>query len=624
MRKILYTIALISILMGCSFYALAVGAYPKPITYTQPDGTTVTVMLHGDEFLHWATVGGRLVQRADDGFVYYASFESDGTITRSSVKAGTGMMVMSSSSSTVTPPPAAINRALAKREMMVKRIRSMVASAASSGGASKTSPLVTGEKHFLVILAQTSDVLFTIDGVKTAFTNLLNQSGYSANGGTGSAKDYFMNNSTDYSADTPTPLFTPVFDVIGPVTVSNTMAYYGANDAVGNDLHPDEFVADACIAADADVDFSQYDYDNNGRVDNVFVYYAGHNEAEYGGDDTIWPHRWSLYYQDVTLDGKRVWDYACTSEYQGASGTDMCGIGTFCHEFSHVLGLPDFYDIDYDTNGSGNGLGPFSLMSSGNYNNDGKTPPYFSSMERKLLGWMGEATEITAASAISLSSVKNNVAYSIATGNEDEYYLFEARKEEGWDTPLLDGLLIYHVDQSDNLVEGYTAKVRWDNWNINSVAAHQCFDLVETVPEADIAYMNDYIFPGLGTAHTSFTPATTPAFKAWSGSATGFSITNIAITGTGASFDVSFPGLFSQEGFSVIDSPYASYSRGDNFTLSVTTADTPASVTWTYDGSSKDNNSVVRLNTTGDHTVVATITYSDGRVEVIEKTIVVE
>ena len=130
----------------------------------------------------------------------------------------------------------------------------------------------------------------------------------------------------------------------------------------------------------------------------LFIYYAGYNEAEHGPANTIWPHRWAVYpaalypsgsnyagtVASVTFNGKRVFDYACTSELRGASGSNMCGVGTFCHEFGHVLGLPDYYD----TTGSQNTLNSWDIMDAGNYNNLGRTPPTYSVYDRFFLGYL--------------------------------------------------------------------------------------------------------------------------------------------------------------------------------------------------------------------------------------------
>jgi len=195
-----------------------------------------------------------------------------------------------------------------------------------------------GSKRFLVLLVQFNDLYFSVSNSNLAFTRMLNQEGYSENGGTGSVRDYYYENSSG--------AFAPEFDVIGPITLSKSVRYYGANKEDGGEMYErsQEMVIEAAQLARQQygVNFSQYDNDGDGIVDNVFVFFAGHNEAEGGPDYTIWPHAWNVYYENVVYDGVRLSSYACASELRGHQGTTMAGIGTYCHEFGHVLGMPDF------------------------------------------------------------------------------------------------------------------------------------------------------------------------------------------------------------------------------------------------------------------------------------------
>ena len=199
-----------------------------------------------------------------------------------------------------------------------------------------------GSPRSLVILVNFADKSFVVPDPKAAFSRLLNTEGYNENGGTGSARDYFRASSNGQ--------FNPNFDVVGPYTLPNTMAYYGGNDSDDYDLRPADMVIHACSLANEFVNFADYDIDNDGYVDNVFIYYAGFNEAEGANENTVWPHRWVVYSGNYTgskvFDGKTVYDYACTSELKGSSGSTMCGIGTFTHEFGHVIGLPDHYHTE--------------------------------------------------------------------------------------------------------------------------------------------------------------------------------------------------------------------------------------------------------------------------------------
>ena len=344
-KKILLSFVLLLTALSLSAVPVRPGRYP----FTQPDGSTVLLARHGDEWGHWLTdEQGRVVARDADGYYRPVSASKVQSMRRQ----------------------AAARRAEARRHQQHRA----------------GEHIAFGQKRFLVVLVQFPDRAFETADARAAFSNLMNESAYSIDGSYGSARDYYYDNSYG--------VFEPVFDVYGPVTVSQEMAYYGGNDSNGYDKHPEEAVYEACRLLDAEVDFSRYDNDNDGQVDLVFMYYAGYGEADGGDEDTIWPHQWGLSQAGVSLalDGKTVDSYACSNELVGTGSRSgrMVGIGTACHEFGHALGLPDFYDTDYDTNGIAGGLVEFSLMDAGSYNNDGYCPPYLNMMERILLGWFNE------------------------------------------------------------------------------------------------------------------------------------------------------------------------------------------------------------------------------------------
>lgn len=303
-----------------------------------------------------------------------------------------------------------------------------------------------GEVRSIVILVNFTDMAFRVPNPNESFTRLLNEEGYSDNSATGSARDYFIASSMG--------IFKPQFDVYGPYNLEHDYAYYGANNR-GHDNDPRSMIIEACRMADADgVDFTQYDLNNDGRIDNVFVYYAGYNEAEGAHESTIWPHR-SIITTNNTFDGKRLYDYACTSELKGTTGVRMCGIGTFCHEFSHVLGLSDFYNTESSTTYT---VGSWEVMCSGNYNNDGRTPPTYTALDRFMVDW-STPQQISELGEYRLSPIATtgNI-YLLAAGEHNlvvnnpnflEYWLIENRQRVGWDAPEGalpgTGLLISHI-----------------------------------------------------------------------------------------------------------------------------------------------------------------------------------
>lgn len=380
-------------------------ATPELIVKTQADGSTVTLKLVGDEFHSYYT-------------------RTDGTPVRLNNK---GMWVDDSSVATPSAEARKARRIAQQRQF------------------SATFPL-TGSPHSVVILVNFADLKFQY--TQDDFNKMLNESGYSANGGVGSARDYFTACSDS--------IFSPIFDCYGPVTLSRNYEYYDERAAA--------MVVEACnlVSGELGIDMSQYDTNGDDRLDNVFIYYAGHNEAEGGPSKSIWPHR-SVVQGDNRVNGKLIYDYACTSELRGSSRNSMCGIGTFCHEFGHVLGLPDYY-CTTNNDGSTNTytIGSWDIMCSGSYNGSGKTPPSYTAGERFQLGWV-TPVQLTDAGVYTLEPIENGSKqiYLLAkeqhnlsweSANPNEYWLLENRQNVGWDrhgTSLPGtGLLIWHVDYS--------------------------------------------------------------------------------------------------------------------------------------------------------------------------------
>ncbi len=491
-----------------SIFLYAIPAKKGQIIVTQPDGSTLTIEVHGDEFLNWRTASGRLITMGEDGYYYNANYDAYGNIVQTATRAtGTGYLPTSFSGE-FEPHPMAVARANEQREKL-EEARNFQRSGYDSG-------ITKGNKKFLTILVEFSDLEFTY--TKSDFEQLLNQEGYSHNGATGSAYDYYYENSNN--------LFDPEFVVVGPIKASKSYSYYGGGDETTT---LQELFTEVVGLANESVDFSEYDQDNDGLVDNIFFFYAGHNEAEGASSGTIWPHKWALFDENVVHDGKRIYGYACTSELKGAMGTTMCGIGTFTHEFGHVIGLPDFYDTDYGSNGQAAGLGIFSLMGAGGYNNESNTPPYLSAVEKNMLGWMDGIDELTESGTYTLQSVDKDKAYFTRTRNQNEYFVFESRSGEGWDKYIPTGMLIYHINNTDRDISGLPAYARWDFWKgINDHSHAQCYNLIESCGEEKFINRTstNVPFPGSRLV-TEFTDKTTPAFVDLDGKTTSMGLTNI-------------------------------------------------------------------------------------------------
>ncbi|MBQ6199476.1 MAG: M6 family metalloprotease domain-containing protein [Bacteroidales bacterium] len=476
MKRIITTAISVLIYM----LAAAVPADRTRFVYRQPDGSVITLQRHGDEFLHWTT-------------------DSRGTVVE---KDGRGFYVRSSM--------AEVRRKAALRTSSAGERKAR----ASYNNAPATN---LGDRKILCLIANFTDSTFVIDNPREKFDAMLNGENYSYNKSIGSVRQYYMDNSNGK--------YRPSFDVFGPVTLSGSSAFYdgGGGSVSGAILEAYELLKDQ-------INIGDYDTDGDGDIDMVLFYYPGHNEAEGASEESIWPHQATANFG--MMGDKRLVRYFCTSELRGSSGATMCNIGTTCHEFAHSLGLPDFYDVDYEKSGGNNEntTGQFDLMTSGCYNDFGRRPPYLNALERNMLGWTAFPEEIRESGDYVLEPVYEDKAYMSVSATEGEFFIYEYRTREGWDSGLTEsGLLVYHVDQSENKVPGspYSASQLWQYTNsINSFYGHPCFYLLESGS-------GSYVFPGpSGTSGISIT--------SWDGNSTGLFLAGISDSGGRASFRASF------------------------------------------------------------------------------------
>lgn len=516
----------------------AVPARPTVTTVSQPDGTTISIRKIGDERAHVVlSADGYPVVIDGDGFYCYADFDADGLLKSTAVKVKETSALTAAERERVGKIDMSRLPSLLEARVQASPM-SFVApvSRADCSGIGLMDDAFLGRKELkgLVILAQYQDVKFSDMCDHQFFVDMLNSEGFDQYGATGSAKDYFIASSDGK--------FIPEFDVYGPVTLPDSMAYYGGNNANGNDRNAARMIFDACKGLDGEIDFSEYDLDGDGYVDNVFVFYAGYGEATDGTADSVWPHQWSLSSGGLrlTLDGVIINKYACSNEIEkkGFEGNIPCGVGTFVHEFSHVLGLPDLYV----TSGSSGGWTPgiWDVLDMGPYNNNGRTPPSYSVYERNALGWI-EPMVLSGAESVELRAInESNEGCVIMTGSENEFYLIENRQKTEWDAYLPGhGMLVWHIDYNPTV---------WARNSVNNQQNHNYVDLVEArggwVSQSDFyfyaQYLNalaDYAFPG-NMGVTSFTDDTYPSMKTWSGKALGLPITGIQEVDGVIKFDI--------------------------------------------------------------------------------------
>ena len=369
------------------------------------NGTEVRARLCGDEHAHfWMDESGQCYAVSGDDYV---ALSAEQLQRRNKVRVAT---------------PKAASRLLSPRKVTIgERTHYM------------------GQKKGVVILAQFTDVKFKTGNDLAKYKRILNEEGYSEGKFKGSVADYFKAQSAGQ--------FELDFDVVGPYTLKNNQKYYGSNDSDGNDLRPEEMVVEACKQANAEVDFKDYDWDGDGEVDQVFVVYAGKGEADGGNANTIWPHMWSLaeVSKSLTLDSVKINNYACSNEIDASGAIE--GIGCFCHEFSHCMGFPDFYDTSYS---GWFGMDAFDLMCSGSYNGSTFLPAGYTAHEKMMCGWQDPivlgSEDVTVENLQPMS--KHGDTYIIYNeAHPDEYFMIENRQKNGWDAGYpAKGLMITHVD----------------------------------------------------------------------------------------------------------------------------------------------------------------------------------
>lgn len=481
--------------------ALSVMAMPArrgAIVKQQPDGSTITVFQHGDEHFHYLTnAHGEWLKQDANGF--YVVTEA---LTNEQIKA---------------------------RRMASPMLKTQMRRAQE---AAQTAIPLNIADYGLIILVNFKDKSFRAANSLEAMQDMHSGENYTHNGATGSARQYFYDQSMGK--------YNPQFDVVGPVTVSQNMRYYGGSDSNGNDELAHEMIAEACKLADTqfNIDFTKYDNNNDGYVDFVYVIYAGQGQADSGEANTVWPHAWSLedaknYYprfSGCTVDGRKIDTYACGPEINYEYQRE--GIGTFCHEFSHVCGLPDLYSTDENT--THKTMGSWDILDYGPYNNDGNTPPAYSAYERFFCGWL-TPEYIHTPSDLTLEEIQSsNKAYIITEAaqpnligndpNPTTFYLLENRQQTGWDTYLPGhGMMLTKIQYR------YSS---WTDNTVNNSSSNMGVDIIEADGQAPrLQYGNDGypkdngnngkpgdLFPTGNTSYTNITNRSITDIKESNGS----------------------------------------------------------------------------------------------------------
>lgn len=497
-------------LTAVSVAAYAVPACPEIERVMLPDGSSLSLRLVGDEFFNYtSTVDGYPVERSADGWYYYLDEAG-----RSGVRARDPECRDQQEKTWLAALPE--TGRMRSRKITGPRLESH-------------RTISAGDRfRGLVILVEYNDCPFSRTDIRDIFDGMFNIRGYdgfvSATTGT---KEEYSGSVADYFHDSSGGLFQPQFDVVGPVKVDYSRLYPNQT------ANAKEVFAAALSTLDPTIDFSRYDCDGDGKIDLLYFIVSGPG-SNYSGNDSrlMWPH--ASVFTGITLDGVEASAMACSTEFHGrASDRNIDGIGVMCHEFSHVLGLPDLYDTDYAGSG-GQSIHPNSwmIMAAGAYFNRSRTPCAYSAFERMYAGFITPDT-ISSAGTYQLPPIQQSrQAFLINTFSTGEYFLFENRRKTHWDAYLPgEGLLVYHVDMNDSGA--------WTYNQVNRNPDHNCLRLVRAADQSQGSTIVDSPsdpFPGQSEV-TELDNTTDPSLRSWSGNPNPLTLHDIA---EGENGDISF------------------------------------------------------------------------------------
>lgn len=480
MKKIVCSLILAWLCLVASYGA---PAYPKPHKVTNPDGTQLTIVGHGNEYCHYATtIDGYTVVKASDGYYYYAC-KADGGMAPSHVlatdpdnRAESDMKFLSGIEKGLVPKMGVAARKIQKQQLMMSKNPLRLSRDSKQSSGKRMAAANAGEYYRgLVLLVNFNDRKFSRgnDEASYFYTDMMNKKAYTGYNDskhgwqecTGSLHDYFVDNSYG--------LFAPEFDVVGPIDVDRSQYYINGVD------NTYELIEEVLETADPLVDFSRYDADGDGEVDMFYIIYAGYSSSYMGNDERmVWPHAGSMVDFDdnsnnLYLDGKLIGRFACSAEIYGwQSDNDdwLDGIGVICHEFSHVLGFADHYDTigSYQED-----PGTWDVMSSGCYNGVyNRTPCGYNAYEKYAAGFI-QPTLLNDrhGETIKMQSLETSAdAYMIRSNQENVFFMLENRQADKWDAGLIGhGMLVWRVDSTD---------ARYWEQNVVNTIERTCFRLV--------------------------------------------------------------------------------------------------------------------------------------------------
>lgn len=506
------------LLLAC-IQVLAVPAKNKKIEVKTEDGY-IYIHLKGDEFCKYGMTDEGYTVIADGENWFYACKDSSGNVICSEYR------LMNKHSDELKQFLSKTPKGLVpikNQKEICKRTNSPVTDTRVGNRSIINSPVI-GERRILVILMQFPDKKFIKSPQE--FDELFNKKEYKKDGATGSIYDYYK--TASYG------LLEMHCDIIGAFTAKNNMAYYGANSGVGgHDVNPKELFDEAIENARDIVKLSDYDYNNDGYIDNIHIIYAGYGEESGASANTIWAHQ--MRFNPMSVNDMLIDRYSCSPELRNNNGNGITRIGVICHEIGHSLGALDYYDVDYQVNGEYEGTGEWDIMASGSWNNNGASPADFNPYVKIYnFGW-ANAQQLSSENTniIKPSYVKNEI-YRIDTQNPGEFFLLENRQktETCPDLPG-EGLLIFHIDKS------ITEKEK--NNSINATYPQACYPVCASSPyQYPTSQSGTYgkinsagcPYPGSSTNRT-FNSSSTPAALTTNKKETDINISNIVLKDDG-------------------------------------------------------------------------------------------
>jgi len=500
----------------------AIPAIPDPIVMTQPNGETLTVMIRGDERINWyESMDGYTLLFNKAGYLSYAQLDNKGDLQPSE-------FIATDIEKRDIPISALLNNTkknLFYSDLQVHLMYKVweIEDEFTYLNSLKGGNFALGEHKTICAFVQfpEKEIVRNLE----EFEGLFNQLGYT-NNNTGSVRDFFKESSYNK--------FDLIISLFGIYTAPQSESYYSGTGGHDNVQPLARWVVEE---VKKEVDFRDFDSNNDGKVDGFHFIFAGKGREASGGYETIWSHK-SSFSPPIYQNGKSLDVYSCSPELYGNSITT---IGVICHEMTHAFGAPDFYDTNGATGGSFTGTGNWDIMAGGSWNGtpSGNRPAHHNMYTKIQFGWvspivLSSPTTITAMP----NSAENPVAYRINSSTFNEYFLLENRQRIKFDSNVPgSGLLIYHVHNSVGSCINCTHPQRM---------YPVCAGRNEQVPNSSSSSYGAInssrcTFPTVATPtipeRTEFTDDSTPAMRSWSGKNTGKPITNIKHDNQLISFD---------------------------------------------------------------------------------------